>query len=155
MCLASHAKLQAPKASPEICKPDGAHCISSARIERLWTMPWKKNKHRGRGGKVRQMGAFCQCKCNICYRETAQTESDGRRGNDRKFQRQLCNRQKEEQRAVVGMLWLAEEWRRQGASLLSFKCQWLNLSSFVLWPFKMPSRRLWSLRLHSFNWIRW
>ena len=44
--------------------------------------------------------------------------------------------------------WLVEEWRWQAASLFSFKCPWRNLSSFVLWPYKMLSHGLWSLRLH-------
>ena len=153
MCLGSRAKLWARKASPEICKPDGAHCISSARIERWWTTRWKKNKHRGRGGKVRQMERFAQRKCNICHHEIAQRKSDGEEREMR--EKESCRDKVEREEKMAGILRLVGEWRWQAASLLSFKCQRLNLSSFVLWPFKMLSHGLWSLRLHCFNWIRW
>lgn len=58
-------------------------------------------------------------------------------------------------RRTAGILWPVGERWWHAASLLSFKCQRLNLSSFVLQSFKMLSHGLWSLRLHCFNWIRW
>lgn len=65
------------------------------------------------------------------------------------------SRRQKEETWSPGLLWPVEERRWQAASLLSFKCQWLNLSSFVLRSFKMLSHGLWSLRLCRFNWIRW
>lgn len=161
MCKEFYSKLQAPKASPEICKAHRAHCISSGGTERWWTMWWKKNKHHRRGGEGEAHGAFLQRKFMLqlplgdCSererweeRIMMENESYGRqsRAADKEGRKielwpKLCGRH--------------GEGRWQAASLLSFKCQRLNLSSFVFGPVKVLSRGLRSHCRYLFNWIRW
>lgn len=88
------------------------------------------------------------------HHETALRVREGKWLKNDVAETKLSKKQKAEKR-VVGILWPVEERWWHVASLLSFKCQRLNLSSFVLQLFKMLSHGLWSLRLCCFNWIRW
>lgn len=125
------------------------------RIERWWTTRWKKNKLHGRGGKWGRRSALPAQMLHLLSWDWSEKDwwEEGKRLENKVTETKLSKRWKAEWTA--GILWPVEEWWWQAASLLSFKCQRLNLSSFVLRSFKMLSHGLWSLRLHCFNWIRW
>lgn len=157
MCLGSRARLQALTASPEICE--------TARSTLHFPLAGSRDDERrderrinfmageGRWGRRRALPAQM---LHLPSWDCSEKEwwEEGKRLKNKVTKTKLSKRRKAE-KWTAGILWPVEEWRWQAASLLSFKCQWLNLSSFVLRSFKMLSHGLWSLRLHCFNWIRW